>query len=85
MINLLSKPVHFAAEAAHKVKPVKKEHRHVAYGMILIVIGSTMATSAPHFEIHLFHALWDGVSYSIHGFGCAPIFKVIAQKFKVEI
>ena len=50
--------------------------RHVVIGTTLILIGSTMATSAHAVRPDLIPiAVWDGAAYFLHGVGCIPILK----------
>lgn len=75
-------PVDFLSK---RIKSFKEHHKLIfkfTFGFVLICCGSFLAgckqTIIPHY-------LWDGVSYSIHGFGLAPIIKVVCDFIEVEI
>lgn len=51
-------------------------------GLSLVLFGSFL-TSIP-MEV-LPHYLWDGLAYSVHGFGLAPLIKVSAELLNIDL
>ncbi len=52
-------------------------HRHMIgllLGFLLMAIGSYMSTHHETLAPHVWHWLWDCISYGLHGFGAIPIY-----------
>jgi hypothetical protein len=87
-------PIHRAAHVAAKpinllVEKIHTEtckHKHITRGTVCLIVvfaGAFMATHIPTVIPHELHFVWDGVAYSIHGIGAAPIAERIIAFFVV--
>lgn len=59
------------------IVPHNKKHSKCAVGLVLIIVGSSMAVHGHHFEGAV-KVGWDALAYFIHGFGAAPIINVMS-------
>lgn len=52
-------------------------HRHIlglVLGMLMMAVGSYMATHHETLAPHVWHWCWDCLAYGLHGFGAIPIY-----------
>lgn len=78
-------PAHLAEHLICKAFPNAKKRKkaiHAAVGVVLIIVGSTMASYSHNLPVN--PVATDAVAYSIHGFGCAPIFRIVFEWLGLE-
>lgn len=74
---LLSRPILVVSAALHRhigLHPVISKYS-IAWSVVFA--GAYMATNPYH---SIPHFLWDGIAYTIHGFGAAPIAESMIRK-----
>jgi hypothetical protein len=87
VVHVASVPAHRAYDYVHNHIPqsVKERwtvhHGRAACGSVMMLVGSIMATNTPAW---LPHFLWDAVAYGLHGFGSAPVFKLVCIKLHID-
>jgi hypothetical protein len=72
-------PLHLAVK--HIPHPRKKKTVKVCVGVVIMLVGSTMAKYP---IIFIPHILWDAIAYGLHGYGALPIIKILCAKFDLE-
>jgi hypothetical protein len=75
VIHAIAHPVHYVADKCVRTRKGRVRTRLCA-GVTLILGGAFMAT---HPAEWCNHALWDGMAYSIHALGIAPVFSHLAN------
>lgn len=80
-------PVTLVVDYAHKgavhtseLAHSKKVHK-VVIGVVIMLVGSTMATTPVAF---IPHVVWDAIAYGLHGYGALPIIKILCKKLDLE-
>jgi len=67
-------PVNLLLRGIHRINPIHchRKKLYIRYGFCTMIVftGAGMATYEQHYIAHF---LWDGIAYSIHGIGLAPI------------
>ena len=85
ILDELSIPVHAIGRLIHGSKHVLSRRAiHLIVGLIFMLVGSTLAHFAHGVESPG-AILLDTFAYGIHGFGLAPIVKVIADIVGLEV
>ena len=75
VIHALDRPFRWVARGLFKIIPHNKSHSKIVMGVVVIFTGSFMATNPAEWLPHSLHFIWDGIAYSLHGFGLSPILK----------
>ena len=82
MIHLLAFPIEWLIGKVGILRVKHKMLFTLLFGVILILGGAFLA------QIHqdyMPHFVWDGLSYSIHGIGLAPVAKIIFDFIDVTL
>jgi hypothetical protein len=79
-MNLRQRMGCFIIGRAKHIAPNKRTRHHVygvCLGVVLIFGGAHMAVEGPVLlsllPIHVPHTLWEGIAYTLHGFGLIPL------------
>lgn len=78
---VLSRPVAIVAEVITKRVGGCPHVKRYTVAATVVLTGSFMATHPLHF---LPHFLWDGLAYTIHGLGAAPIAEGVLRRLAAK-
>lgn len=78
-------PIHIAVEKLHVEEVAviikSKKTAKVSVGVVIMLIGSTMAT---HPVVFIPHVIWDAMAYGLHGYGALPLIKIACKHLNLE-
>lgn len=85
VVNILVQPVQRAVDTFHCEKVAvlfkSKKTAKVSVGVVIMLVGSTMATHPVSFIPHI---LWDALAYGLHGYGALPVIKIACHHLNLE-
>lgn len=89
-LRLFLIPAHLIGVALHTISDrigfrLCRRTTHVIIGIVLVLTGSFIAHLGSHLANQAAILIVDAFGYSIHGFGLAPILKVLADALEMEI
>jgi len=84
-IHQANYPIHILVERFHVEEVAviikSKKTAKITVGIVLMLVGSTMAT---HPVVFIPHVIWDAMSYGLHGYGALPLIKVACKHLNLE-
>ncbi len=58
---------------------------NLVIGTVVMFTGGYLSSIVPHDCPHFVHVTLDTIAFAVHGFGAAPIVKVIAESIGIEV
>jgi hypothetical protein len=85
VVHLAHYPIHIAVEKLHVEEVAviikSKKTAKITVGVVIMLVGSTMAT---HPVVFIPHVIWDALAYGLHGYGALPLIKIACKHLNLE-